>query len=77
MDVAVQRPVELHHRRSALRIVEEVHLVAAPGQMRHQFAVQCIFRHLYRTIGLRHFLLRPQAVVVVGKLHHVLRLGGE
>ena len=35
VDVAVNRAVEFHHRRPALRIVEEVQLIAAPGQMRY------------------------------------------
>ena len=35
VDVAVQCAVELHHHRAGLRIVEEVHLVASPGQMRY------------------------------------------
>ena len=45
--------------------------------MRHQLAVQDVVRRLYRSIGLCHLLLRPQAVVVVGKLHHIFRLGGK
>ena len=68
MDVAVQCAVELHHRRSALRIVEEVHLVASPGQMRHQFPVQRVVRHRYLAAA-RHLFLRPQAIVVVLELH--------
>ena len=68
MDVAVQCAVELHHRRSALRIVEEVHLVASPGQMRDQLAVQRVLCRCYLAAA-RHLLLRPQAVVVVLELH--------
>ena len=34
VDIAIQRAVEVDHRGSALRIVEEVHLIASPGQMR-------------------------------------------
>ena len=77
MNIAVKSGVEVHHRRPALRIVVEVHLVASPGQMRHRLAVQGVVRCLYRAIRLRHLLLRAQAVVIVSKLHHILRLAGE
>ena len=77
MDVAVQRAVELHHRRPALRIVEEVHFIASPGQTRHQLAVQRVLRRRYHAVSFCHLLLRAQAVVAVGELCYVLRLAGE
>ena len=77
MNIAVLHAVEFNHRWTLLIIIEEVHCIASPGQMRYQLSVQGVVSSFYGTIGFRHLLLRPQAVVVVGEFYHVFWLGGE
>ena len=37
MDIAVANTIKVQRRQPTLRIVEEVHLIVFPGQMRHHF----------------------------------------
>ena len=74
MNIAVLHAVEFNHRGTLLIIIEEVHRIAFPGQMRQQFAMQYAVRRFYGAICPGHILLRALAIVVIEELHYILRL---
>ena len=74
MNIAVLHAFEFNHRGTLLIIIEEVHRIAFPGQMRQQFAMQYAVRRFYGAICPGHILLRALAIVVIEELHYILRL---
>ncbi len=52
--------------------IEEMHLVISPAQMRCRLPMYAIIGRFHRPVRPGHFLLRPEAVMIVGELHHIM-----
>ena len=48
VEIAVYRTIKIDHSGTGFIIIEEVHLIASPGQMCHQLAVQGVVRGFLR-----------------------------